>query len=94
MYTDSPDTLLLFKVLCPQPVTGLIIGKKGCIINQMSQNSGSRIRLSQNTEFYPGTNDRILLGKFFVPSLPFLFLNFVFQLLEPEIVLTWHYMSL
>jgi RNA-binding protein Nova len=55
--------MFLFKILCPQSITGLIIGRKGAIINQLNQSTGAKIRLSQNNEFYPGTTDRILLGE-------------------------------
>ena len=59
----APEGDLLFKLLCPQSITGLIIGRKGSIINQLNVNTGARIRLSQNNEFFPGTTDRILLSK-------------------------------
>lgn len=57
-----PEGTLYFKLLCPQSITGLIIGRGGSIINQLNANTGAKIKLSQNNEFFPGTNDRILLG--------------------------------
>lgn len=63
LYSNEVETHL-FKLLCPQSITGLIIGRKGAIINQLNQNTGAKIRLSQNNEFFPGTSDRILLSKF------------------------------
>ena len=52
-----------FKVLCPQFVTGLIIGRGGSVINQLNSTCGAKIKLSQNNEFYPNTTDRILVCK-------------------------------
>lgn len=52
-----------FKLLCPQVITGLIIGRSGAFINQLNTSTGARIRLSQNNEFFPGTNDRVLVCK-------------------------------
>lgn len=60
-FTEEEDEILYFKILCPQPVTGLIIGKGGSIINHMNATCGARIKLSQNNEYYPTTNDRILV---------------------------------
>jgi len=52
-----------FKILCPQSITGIIIGKGGSTINQLNGSTGCSIKLSHNNEYYPGTNDRILLCK-------------------------------
>lgn len=60
--TENVDSLY-FKILCPLSVTGLIIGKGGTIINLLNNTCGARIRLSQNHEYFPGTQDRILLLK-------------------------------
>lgn len=54
---------LFFKLLCPQGVTGLIIGKGGANIIQLNTTTGARIKLSQNNEYFPNTSDRILLSK-------------------------------
>eukprot|EP00981_Chlorochromonas_danica_P009715 scaffold2799_cov159-Ochromonas_danica.AAC.32 len=62
------EETLYFKVLCPQSITGLIIGRGGSIINQINASCGAKIKLSQNHEFFPGSTDRILLCKHF-PSL-------------------------
>eukprot|EP01039_Chlorochromonas_danica_P008718 gene8719-9608_t len=55
------EETLYFKVLCPQSITGLIIGRGGSIINQINASCGAKIKLSQNHEFFPGSTDRILL---------------------------------
>ncbi len=52
-----------FKLLCPQAITGLIIGRNGSFINQLNGSTGAKIRLSQNNEFFPGSMDRILVRK-------------------------------
>jgi len=52
---------LFFKLLCPQSITGLIIGRGGSIINQLNLTTGAKIRLSQNNEFFPTTTDRVLI---------------------------------
>lgn len=54
------ESNLLFKMLCPQPITGLIIGKGGCVIKELNQTTGAKIKLSNNDEFYPSTGDRVL----------------------------------
>ena len=78
MYSLEPDTFL-FKLLCPQSITGFIIGRKGAIINQLNHSTGAKIRLSQNNEFYPGTMDRILLSMHHhCTSISFTLFTFVF----------------
>lgn len=54
---------LYFKLLCPQAMTGIIIGKGGATINQLNVSTGAKIKLSQNNEFFPTTNDRVLVCK-------------------------------
>ncbi len=62
MFGTASDALY-FKILCPLSITGLIIGRGGSIINQLNNTCGARIRLSQNHEYFPGTQDRVLLCK-------------------------------
>lgn len=65
------EETLYFKVLCPQSITGLIIGRGGSIINQINASCGAKIKLSQNHEFFPGSQDRILICKRgTLPTLP------------------------
>jgi hypothetical protein len=40
---------------------GCIIGKGGSTINDFQSQSGARIQLSRSHEFFPGTNDRIIM---------------------------------
>jgi RNA-binding protein Nova len=62
---------LFFKLLCPQGITGLIIGKGGANIIQLNATTGARIKLSQNNEYFPNTTDRILLSKLLYPFVSF-----------------------
>ncbi|KAI5084374.1 hypothetical protein GOP47_0000543 [Adiantum capillus-veneris] len=39
---------------------GSVIGKGGATINEFQSQSGARIQLSRNHEFFPGTSDRII----------------------------------
>lgn len=59
----QPPDPFHFKILCPLSITGLIIGRGGTIINQLNNTCGAKIRLSQNHEYFPGTQDRVLLLK-------------------------------
>lgn len=54
-------------MLCPQSITGLIIGRGGSIINHLNSTCGAKISLSQNNEFYPNTTDRILISNSEIP---------------------------
>ncbi|XP_057789465.1 protein BTR1 [Salvia miltiorrhiza] len=40
---------------------GAIIGKGGSTINEIKSQSGARIQLSRNNEYFPGTSDRIIM---------------------------------
>lgn len=59
---DAPHTsqYKLLKILCPNMLIGTIIGRGGSVINQLNQVTGAKIRLSQNNEFFPTTNDRVI----------------------------------
>ena len=47
------------KVLCPQSICGSLIGKGGSVITGMMQSSSAKIRISQSTELFPDTTERI-----------------------------------
>ena len=49
----------LLKVLVPNYAAGAIIGKGGQNIMQLQSTYGARIKLSQNNEHYPGTQERV-----------------------------------
>jgi len=59
--SNSSDPQLIFKLLCPQTLTGMLIGKGGSVINQLNHSTGAKIQLSQNEVYFPGTNDRVLV---------------------------------
>jgi len=49
------------KVLVQNSCAGSIIGTRGSEINAMQSKSGCTIKLSQNGEFFPGTQNRVVL---------------------------------
>mmetsp|Transcript_18102 Transcript_18102/g.45467 ORF Transcript_18102/g.45467 Transcript_18102/m.45467 type:complete len:374 (+) Transcript_18102:186-1307(+) len=49
------------KCLISNAAAGSIIGKGGATIAELQQSSNTRIQLSQATEHFPGTSDRMLL---------------------------------
>jgi len=59
--SNASDPQLIFKLLCPQSLTGMLIGKGGSVINQLNHSTGAKIQLSQNEVYFPGTNDRVLV---------------------------------
>ena len=48
-------------MLVPNGNAGTIIGKQGLTIGQIQTDSGARVKISQNREFFPGTSDRVVL---------------------------------
>ena len=57
---DGADDLAL-KCLVTNGDAGAVIGKGGSVISVIQQESGARVKMSQNNDFYPGTQDRVLL---------------------------------
>ena len=51
----------MLKVLCPRDSVGNIIGQGGSVIRDLNLTTGARIKVSQNNEHFPTTNDRIIL---------------------------------
>lgn len=56
-YTKQP----LVKLLVPNYAAGAIIGKGGSNISDLQSRYGASIRISHNREFYPGTDERIVV---------------------------------
>lgn len=56
---DEEDVAL--KVLIPNYAAGAIIGKSGATITQLQADTGAQMKLSQNKEFFPGTNERVIV---------------------------------
>lgn len=54
------------KFLVSNAEAGSVIGKQGATITDFQNQSGARIQLSRNQEYFPGTSDRIIMvsGKF------------------------------
>eukprot|EP00803_Ostreobium_quekettii_P001904 evm.model.scf_2581.1 EVM.evm.TU.scf_2581.1 scf_2581:3565-4863(+) len=52
---------IAIKFLLSNVAAGVVIGKAGSIITELQEHSGSRIQLSRNNVFYPGTVERVLL---------------------------------
>ena len=55
------DTQVALKLLVSNGASGLIIGRSGSTISDLQAKSQSRIKLSQDGHFYPGTTDRVCL---------------------------------
>eukprot|EP00271_Cylindrocystis_brebissonii_P008787 TRINITY_DN23286_c0_g1_i1.p1 TRINITY_DN23286_c0_g1~~TRINITY_DN23286_c0_g1_i1.p1 ORF type:complete len:433 (-),score=94.43 TRINITY_DN23286_c0_g1_i1:546-1844(-) len=58
---DASTVESCVRFLVPGTVAGSVIGKGGATISEFQQQSGARIQLSRNKEFFPGTGDRIIL---------------------------------
>ncbi|KAG9160883.1 hypothetical protein Leryth_008697 [Lithospermum erythrorhizon] len=55
------DKTTYIKFLLSNAEAGSVIGKGGSTINDFQSQSGARIQLSRNLEFFPGTSDRIVM---------------------------------
>ncbi|XP_076815797.1 RNA-binding protein Nova-1-like isoform X1 [Clavelina lepadiformis] len=60
-FLAPPPGQLILKVLIPGYAAGALIGKGGQIIVQLQKESGAIIKLSKAKDFYPGTQDRVVL---------------------------------
>lgn len=64
----TPATLdessLNFKVLYPQVIVGMLIGRNGSVINQLSNEFKVKLTLSPGNQFFPNTYDKVLLSKY------------------------------
>ncbi|GMG99449.1 hypothetical protein Nepgr_001289 [Nepenthes gracilis] len=56
---ENPTTYIKF--LVSNAAAGSVIGKGGSTISDFQSQSGARIQLSRNQEFFPGTSDRIIM---------------------------------
>jgi transcription antitermination factor NusA-like protein len=59
--TDN-DTPMI-KMLVPHRHAGALIGKGGENMKRLETDSGARIKLSQSSEFYPETGERVLSAR-------------------------------
>jgi len=51
----------LLKLLVPNIAVGALIGKGGALINELKSTCGGNIRISAGREFYPGTQERVVV---------------------------------
>ncbi|KAL9184697.1 hypothetical protein ACHAXT_012667 [Thalassiosira profunda] len=56
------------KLLVSNSASGLIIGRSGSTISDLQAKSGTRIKLSQGGDYYPGTSDRVCLIQGFLSN--------------------------
>lgn len=56
----APEEVTL-KFLVPNYAIGAIIGKAGATITQIQANTSTRMKISQNGAFFPGTRERVAL---------------------------------
>ncbi|XP_041022160.1 protein BTR1 isoform X1 [Juglans microcarpa x Juglans regia] len=59
--SDSMEKATYMKFLVSNAAAGSVIGKGGSTITDFQSQSGARIQLSRNHEFFPGTTDRIIM---------------------------------
>ncbi|XP_043707381.1 protein BTR1-like isoform X2 [Telopea speciosissima] len=57
-YKERPTYI---RFLVSNAAAGSVIGKGGSTITEFQSQSGARIQLSRNQEFFPGTSDRIIM---------------------------------
>ena len=62
--SSIPRHQAMIKLLCPAELAGSLIGKAGAVISSLNQLSGANIKVSQNGELYPQTNDRVVYYHF------------------------------
>lgn len=58
---DDKERATHIRFLVSNTAAGSIIGKGGATITEFQSQSGARIQLSRNHEFFPGTPDRIIM---------------------------------
>ncbi|KAA8534473.1 hypothetical protein F0562_031990 [Nyssa sinensis] len=58
---DNTEKNTHIRFLASNAEAGSVIGKGGSTITDFQSQSGARIQLSRNQEFFPGTSDRIIM---------------------------------
>lgn len=58
---DVAEKTTHLRFLLSNAEAGSVIGKGGSTINDIQSQSGARIQLSRNFEYFPGTSDRIIM---------------------------------
>ncbi|CAL1374159.1 unnamed protein product [Linum trigynum] len=59
--SDTTEKAAYIRFLVSNAAAGSVIGKGGATITDFQSESGARIQLSRNYEFFPGTSDRIIM---------------------------------
>lgn len=59
---SAGEQKVIAKFLMSNPAAGSIIGKGGANISELQSQSGARLQLSRANEFFPGTQDRVMLA--------------------------------
>ncbi|OVA17937.1 K Homology domain [Macleaya cordata] len=59
--SDDKEKPTYIRFLVSNAAAGSVIGKGGSTITDFQSQSGARIQLSRNNEFFPGTSDRIIM---------------------------------
>ncbi|CAI0442533.1 unnamed protein product [Linum tenue] len=59
--SDTMEKAAYIRFLVSNAAAGSVIGKGGATITEFQSESGARIQLSRNYEFFPGTSDRIIM---------------------------------
>lgn len=61
LLSDNMEKTTYIRFLVSNAAAGSVIGKGGSTINDFQSQTGARIQLSRNHEFFPGTTDRIIM---------------------------------
>ncbi|KAL3649654.1 hypothetical protein CASFOL_006057 [Castilleja foliolosa] len=57
---DNEEKATYLRFLLSNAEAGSVIGKGGSTINDIQSQSGARVQLSRNFEYFPGTSDRVI----------------------------------
>lgn len=61
MFSENEEKpISCIRFLISNAAAGSVIGKGGATITEFQAQSGARIQLSRNHEYFPGTNDRVI----------------------------------
>lgn len=60
-FSEGTEKNTHIRFLVSNAEAGSVIGKGGTTISEFQSQSGARIQLSRNHEFFPGTSDRIIM---------------------------------
>ena len=59
---SAGEQKVIAKFLVSNALAGSIIGKGGANISELQSQSGARLQLSRASEFFPGTQERVMLA--------------------------------